>query len=137
MIPSHHYPKIASFTHQFSELFQNPTDLSPSRPTNHAIHLLPNSKSVNVYPYQYPYFQKQEIEKQVEFMLQKGFIHPNTNPFSSPVILVKKRDGTWRFYVDYRTLNAITVRDRFPIPIIDELLDELGGVWLFSELELL
>jgi len=70
-------------------------------------------------------------------MLQKGLIHPNTNPFSSSVILVKKRDGTWRFYVDYRTLNAITVRDRFPIPIIDELLDELGGVWLFSKLDLL
>jgi len=131
------YPKIDSLIHKFSSLFQTPTTLPPSRNTNHAIHLLPNSEPVNVQPYRYPYFQKQEIENQVKSMLKRGIIQPGTSPFSSPVLLVKKRDGTWQFCVDYRALNAITIKDRFPIPTIDELLDKLRGSCYFSKLDLL
>ncbi|XP_028237019.1 uncharacterized protein LOC114416356 [Glycine soja] len=130
-------PEIQALLIRFSTLFQNPSGLPPNRDTDHHIHLLPHTNPVNVRPYRYPHYQKKEIEQQVNDMLQKGLIRPSTSPFSSPVLLVRKTDGSWRFCVDYRALNAVTVRDRFPIPTIDELLDELGGAQYFSKLDLL
>lgn len=128
---------LQSLLTQFSALFQPHHELPPARPTDHHIHLLPQSTPVNVRPYRYPHFQKQEIELQVDSMLQKGLIQPSTSPFSSPVLLVKKHDGLWQFCIDYRALNALTIKDQFPILTIDELLNELGDAQCFSKLDLL
>jgi hypothetical protein len=75
----------------------------------------------------YPYYQKFEIEKLVKELLAIGTIRPNQSPFSSPVLLVRKADGSWRICVNYRVLNKETIKDKFLILVVEELLDELHG----------
>ncbi|XP_026417622.1 uncharacterized protein LOC113313118 [Papaver somniferum] len=84
----------------FSDLFASPTALPPPRKYDHCIPLLPNTSPFNVIPYGYPYFQKAEIEKIVQELLDTGLIRTSSSPFSSPVLLVRKKDGSWRMCVD-------------------------------------
>lgn len=79
---------------------------------------------------------KDEIEKTVKELLDMGHIHPSTSPFASCVVLVKKKDGTMRMCVDYRVFNKKTIKNRYPIPRVDELIDELHGTIFFSKIEL-
>ena len=89
-----------------------------------------------VHPYQYLATHKDELERQCAAMLDQGLIRRSSSAFSSPVLLVKKADGSWCFCVDYRALNAITVKDAFAILVVDELLDELYGAKFFTKLDL-
>jgi hypothetical protein len=118
------------------QLFQESTELPPSRSFDHAIPLVPGAVPVQKKPYRYAPSQKDELEKQINEMIRKGVIQPSHSPFASPVILVKKKDGGWRMCVDYRYLNALTVKNKYPLPIVDELLDELAGAQFFTKLDL-
>lgn len=90
-------------------------ELPPSRKQDHTIHLKEGVSILNLRPYKYSHYQKNEIEKLVNNMLKVGNIRPSISPFFSPIILVKKKDGGWRFCVDYRVLNKTTVPNKFPI----------------------
>lgn len=121
---------------QYKDVFDDPKTLPPARVFDHAIPLIPGAVPVNSRPYRYSPFHKTEIERQVEELLTAGLIEPSVSPFASPVLLVQKKDGSWRFCVDYRKLNELTVKNRFPMPVVDEILDELHGTKYFTSLDL-
>ncbi|XP_027150147.1 uncharacterized protein LOC113750359 [Coffea eugenioides] len=121
---------------QYDDIFTAPTTLPPNRSLNHQIPLKPDTKPFKISPYRYPHRQKTEIERQVKEMLATGIIQTSHSPFASPALLVKKKDGIWRLCIDYRQLNSLTIKYKFPIPIIDDLLDELHGAKIFSKIDL-
>ncbi|KAL0294179.1 UNVERIFIED_CONTAM: Retrovirus-related Pol polyprotein from transposon [Sesamum angustifolium] len=88
------------------------------------------------HPYRYSYGQKTEIERIVKEMLDNGIIKPSQSSFVSPLLLVMKKDGAWRLCVDYRYLNKLTIKHNFPIPIIDEVLNDLHGAKYFCKIDL-
>lgn len=127
---------LQSVTQQFASVFKMPSVLPTLCFKQHQITLKNGSDPISVRSCRYPHIQKAEIEKLVADMLHAGIIQPSKSPFSSLVLLVKKKDGSWRFYIDYKALNKERVADKFPIPIIEELLDELCGARVFSKLDL-
>jgi hypothetical protein len=121
---------------QFEPLFAEPSGLPPQRHRCHQIRLVPGTPPVAVRPYRYAHHQKQELEQQCATMLRQGVIRASLSAFAAPVLLVKKSDGSWRFCVNYRALNVVTIKDKFSIPVVEELLDELRGAKFFSKLDL-
>jgi hypothetical protein len=114
-----------------------PQGLPPSRGVHdHSIPLVPGSLPPNICLYHHPFSQKNEIDKMVQEHLNTGVIFPSTSPYSSPVVMVLKKEGFWRMCPDFCALNKLTIKDKFPIHVIDDLLDELSGAQFFNKLDL-
>lgn len=125
--------EIKQLVSEFADIFESLTELPPRHLGDHVIPLVQGAQPFKLRPYRYNPAQKTEIEQQITELLQKGLIQPSTSLYSSPALLVKKKIGDWRLCVDYRKLNAFTVKNKFPLPIIDEILDELSrGSWFTS-----
>lgn len=123
---SHPIPtEIETLLQEFQSVTKEPTGLPPVRDCDHAIPLLEGAQPPNLRPYRVPHMQKDAMEEIIQKMLKNAEIRASLSPYSSPAVMVRKRDGSWRLCVDYRLLNSITIKNKFPMPVIEDLLDEL------------
>jgi len=116
-----------------------PTDLlgvPPERDIDFVIDLEPGTKPISIPPYRMAPAELKELKEQLEDLLKKGFIRPSVSPWGAPVLFVKKKDGTMRMCIDYRQLNKVTVKNKYPLPRIDDLFDQLQGASVFSKIDL-
>ncbi|MCO5601871.1 hypothetical protein L7F22_055997 [Adiantum nelumboides] len=130
---------LHSFLNEHVELFIDdiPSELPPKRgDDDHRIDLIPGSSPPNKPLYRVSQAQQEEIMSQVNELVQKGMVRPSSSPFCSPVLLVHKKDGTYKMCVDYRALNKLIVKNQFPIPRIEDLFDKLQGFTYFSRIDL-
>ena len=131
--------KLESLLWEYRELFvTSETGISGLGRTNVTKHVIKTSGAspIKQQPHRVPHAVREEVERQVEQMLDAGVIRPSSSPWSCPLVLVKKLDGSLRFCVDYRKLNSITVKDAYPLPRIDDTLDALGDSTYFSTLDM-
>ena len=139
------YSKSVKYTASLERLLEEyqdvfPADLSdgllPSRDVDHPIDLLPGSKPVSRPPCRLSHFEALEVERQLAEYLKKGFIRPSSSPWAAPVLLAKNKYGSICMCVDYRALNQLMIKNKYPLPRVDELFDQLGGARYFMKLDL-
>jgi len=122
---------------EFSDVFpEDVPGLPPPREIEFSIDLVPGAGPISITPYKMAPAELVELKKQIEKLLEKQFIRPSVSPWGAPVLLVKKKDGSSRLCVDYRQLNKLTIKNKYPLPRIDELMDQLHGAAVFSKINL-
>ena len=129
---------VVSLLQEFEDVFPNdvPSGLPPIRGIEHQIDFVPGSTIPNRPAYRSNPEETKELQRQVEELLDKGYVRESMSPCAVPVLLVPKKDGTWRMCVDCRAINNITVKYRHPIPRLDDMLDELHGSSFFTKIDL-
>jgi hypothetical protein len=110
--------------------------MPPDRDIEFMIELQPRTAPISKRPYRMPPAELAELKKQLQELLDKGFIRPSTSPWGCPALFVKKKDESLRLCVDYRPLNAVTIKNKYPLPCIDVLFDQLVGAKVFSKIDL-
>ena len=129
-------PKARAILKNFADVFEDmPPGLPPMRQIGHTIDT-GSAAPVSKPAYRLSPKEKAEVERQVKDLLARGLIRPSQSPYGSPVLFVQKKDGSLRMCVDYRALNHITAKDKYPLPRIDDLLDKLKGAKVFSSVDL-
>jgi hypothetical protein len=131
-------PEERKLLKEFADVFPEtlPNQLPPQRKIDHAIELVPGSEPPSRPTYRLSFVEMDELKKQLADLLAKGFIRPSTSPFGAPVLFVHKKEGSLRLCVDYRALNKITIKNRYPLPRIEELMDRLAGARYFTKIDL-
>ncbi|GJR26117.1 putative reverse transcriptase domain-containing protein [Tanacetum coccineum] len=121
----------------FLEVFpEDLPGLPPARPVEFQIDLIPGAAPVARAPYRLAPSEMKELSEQLQELSNKGFIRPSSSPWGAPVLFVKKKDGSFRMCIDYRELNKLTVKNRYPLPRIDDLFDQLQGSSIYSKIDL-
>ncbi|GJT73580.1 putative reverse transcriptase domain-containing protein [Tanacetum coccineum] len=110
--------------------------LPPIRQVEFQIDLIPGATPIARAPYRLAPSEMQELSNQLQELADRGFIRPSTSPWGAPVLFVKKKDGSFRMCIDYRELNKLTVKNRYPLPRIDDLFDQLQGSSVYSKIDL-
>jgi hypothetical protein len=110
--------------------------MPPDREIKFVIKLVPSTAPIFKRPYRMTANQLAELKKQLQELLDKGYIHPNASPWGAPAIFVPKKDGTQRMHVDYYSLNKITIKNKYPLPRIDGIFDQLKEDCVFSRIDL-
>ncbi|GKD73427.1 transposon ty3-G gag-pol polyprotein, partial [Tanacetum coccineum] len=110
--------------------------LPPARQVEFQIDLVPGAAPVARAPYRLAPSEMKELSEQLKELSDKGFIRPSSSPWGAPVLFVKKKDGSFRMCIDYRELNKLTVKNRYPLPKIDDLFDQLQGSSVYSKIDL-
>ena len=122
---------------EFPDVFpEDLPGLPPDRETEFTIEVAPGVAPTSIPPYRMTPPELQELKKQLQELLEKGYIRPSVSPWGAPVLFVKKKDGTLRLCIDYRKLNQVTVKNKYPLPRIDDLFDQLQGAEVFSKIDL-
>ena len=123
---------------EFQDVFPNelPNGLPPKRAVDHAIETIPGSEPPSKSTYRLSYEETAELKKQLGDLLANGHVKPSVSPYGAPVLFVQKKEGTLRLCVDYRALNKITIKNRYPLLRIDELLDKLVNAKYFTKIDL-
>lgn len=122
---------------EFPEVFpEDLPGLPPVRSVEFRIDLIPGATPVAKSPYRLAPSKMQELASQLQELSDKGFIRPSVSPWGAPVLFVKKKDGSFRMCIDYRELNKLTIKNRYPLPRIDDLFDQLQGSTCFSKIDL-
>jgi hypothetical protein len=131
-------PAVADILQEYTDVFSKDLllGLPPLRGIEHQIDLIPGAQLPNRAPYRTNPDETKEIQRQVQELLDKDYIRESLSPCSVPVLLVHKKDGSWRMCVECRAINNITIRYRYPIPRLDHMLDELSGAILFTKIDL-
>jgi hypothetical protein len=130
--------EIQELLEEFTDIVVDelPHSLPPMRSVSHHIDLIPGTNLLNKSAYRLTLHENEEVKRQVQELLDKGLVRESLSPCSIPTVLSPKRDGGWRMCTNSRSINKITIRYRFPLPWMDDLMDCLSGAKFFSKVDL-